>query len=87
MSDVRQRTTDEAPIIAQACSRKNQWGRSLTTAIIVLLGLEIVAALRLFGAQVIAEYERFGEGDPLHTPAPLQAVPGAQTQDGLPRIA
>jgi len=36
---------------------------SLTTAIIVLLSLEIAATLLLFGAQVIAEYERFGTGD------------------------
>ena len=34
---------------------------SLTTAIIVLLSLEIAAALLLLGAQVIAEYERFGK--------------------------
>ena len=33
---------------------------SLTTAIIVLLSLEIAATLLLLGAQVIAEYERFG---------------------------
>jgi len=31
---------------------------SLTTAIVVLLSLELGAALLLFGAQVIAEYER-----------------------------
>jgi len=37
---------------------------SLTTAIVVLLSLEIVATLLLFGAQVIAEYERFGVIDP-----------------------
>ena len=38
---------------------------SLTTAIVVLLSLEIAAGLLLFGAQVIAEYERIGtkEGD------------------------
>ncbi len=36
---------------------------SLTTAIIVLLSLEIAAALLLLGAQVIAEYERVAEGD------------------------
>lgn len=35
---------------------------SLTTAIIVLLSLEIAAALLLLGAQVIAEYERIGRG-------------------------
>lgn len=33
---------------------------SLTTAIVVLLSLELGATLLLFGAQVIAEYERFG---------------------------
>jgi YihY family inner membrane protein len=33
---------------------------SLTTAIVVLLSLEIAAALLLFGAQVISEYERAG---------------------------
>ena len=46
---------------------------SLTTAIIVLLSLELIAALLLFGAQVIAEYERFGAGDP----QPLQQPPPA----------
>lgn len=35
---------------------------SLTTAIVVLLSLEIAATLLLFGAQVIAEYERVGHG-------------------------
>ena len=34
---------------------------SLTTAIAVLLSLEIAATLLLFGAQVIAEFERLGE--------------------------
>ena len=34
---------------------------SLTTAIAVLLSLEVAAALLLLGAQVISEYERFGE--------------------------
>jgi membrane protein len=38
---------------------------SLTTAIVVLLSFEIVATLLLFGAQVIAEYERF-EASPQH---------------------
>ena len=33
---------------------------SLTTAIVVLLSLDIAATLLLFGAQVIAEYERIG---------------------------
>ncbi len=40
---------------------------SLTTAIAVLLSLEIAATLLLLGAQVIAEYERM---DSLDTPAP-----------------
>jgi YihY family inner membrane protein len=34
---------------------------SLTTAIAVLLSLELAATLLLLGAQVISEYERFGE--------------------------
>ena len=37
---------------------------SLTTAIAVLLSLEIAATLLLFGAQVIAEFERLGEQAP-----------------------
>ena len=45
---------------------------SLTAAIIVLLSLEIVAALLLFGAQVIAEYERFGEVDPNAPPVSMR---------------
>ena len=38
---------------------------SLTTAIVVLFSLEIGATLLLFGAQVIAEYERLG-AEPWH---------------------
>ena len=37
---------------------------SLTTAIVVLLSLEIAATLLLLGAQVISEYERIGIADP-----------------------
>ncbi|MEP7101520.1 MAG: YihY/virulence factor BrkB family protein [Burkholderiales bacterium] len=37
---------------------------SLTTAIVVLLSLEIAATLLLFGAQVISEYERLGRKTP-----------------------
>jgi YihY family inner membrane protein len=37
---------------------------SLTTAIVVLLSLEIAATLVLLGAQVIAEYERLEKGRP-----------------------
>jgi YihY family inner membrane protein len=41
---------------------------SLTTAIVVLLSLEIAALVLLLGAQVIAEYERTGRGfEPLRT--------------------
>lgn len=36
---------------------------SLTTAIIVLLSLELAATLLLLGAQVISEYERIGTGE------------------------
>lgn len=35
---------------------------SLTTAIVVLLSLEVAATLLLLGAQVISEYERIGKG-------------------------
>lgn len=35
---------------------------SMSTAIVVMFSLEIAAALLLFGAQVIAEYERVGQG-------------------------
>jgi membrane protein len=45
---------------------------SLTTAIVVLLSLEIAATLLLFGAQVIAEYERIGAGSPDVPPQPLR---------------
>lgn len=51
-------------------STLSQVGRvygSLTTAIVVLLSLEIGATLLLFGAQIIAEFER---GD---RPAPAPA--------------
>jgi YihY family inner membrane protein len=43
---------------------------SLTTAIVVLLTLEIAATLLLLGAQVISEYERLEKG-PLKPPQPL----------------
>ena len=45
---------------------------SLTTAIVVLLSLEIAAALLLFGAQVISEYERFGAVGPYAPAKPFQ---------------
>ncbi len=43
---------------------------SMTTAIVVLLSLEVAATLLLFGAQVIAEYERSdGDHDLVHPPS------------------
>ena len=45
---------------------------SLTTAIVVLLSLEIAATLLLLGAQVIAEYERIGTEAQGKAPAPLR---------------
>ena len=45
---------------------------SLTTAIVVLLSLEIAATLLLLGAQVIAEYERFGGDSPVQPSAALR---------------
>ncbi|MGZ5078855.1 MAG: YihY/virulence factor BrkB family protein [Usitatibacter sp.] len=42
----------------QTLSKVSQVYGSLTTAIVVLLSLEVGATLLLFGAQVIAEYER-----------------------------
>jgi membrane protein len=44
---------------------------SLTTAIVVLLSLEIAATLLLLGAQVIAEYERIGTKTEGAAPRPL----------------
>ena len=41
---------------------------SLTTAIVVLLSLEIAATLVLFGAQVIAQYERLEREQPASAP-------------------
>jgi membrane protein len=45
---------------------------SLTTAIVVLLSLELGATLLLFGAQVIAEYERVARAPLEEPPRPLQ---------------
>ena len=47
---------------------------SLTTAIAVLLSLEIGAALLLFGAQIISEYERIGRPDAARAPKPLRTA-------------
>ncbi len=45
---------------------------SLTTAIIVLLSLEVAATLLLLGAQVIAEYESIEIGEAPKDPAPMR---------------
>jgi YihY family inner membrane protein len=41
---------------------------SMTTAIVVLVSLEALGTLLLFGAQLIAEYERLGASDRLQEP-------------------
>ena len=45
---------------------------SLATTIVVLLSLEIGATALLFGAQVISDYERMGEGAPQPPPRAIQ---------------
>lgn len=45
---------------------------SLTTAIVVLLSLEIAATVLLLGAQVISEYERVGKDSVNAPPTPLR---------------
>ncbi|MFL6675739.1 MAG: YihY/virulence factor BrkB family protein [Massilia sp.] len=50
---------------------------SMTTAIVVMFSLEIGATLLLFGAQVIAEYERVGRGRPDKEARPMSTRPGA----------
>ncbi len=47
---------------------------SLTTAIVVLLSLEIAATLLLLGAQVISEYERIGVPHPEREPEPFRTA-------------
>jgi membrane protein len=49
---------------------------SLTTAIVVLLSLEVAAALLLFGAQVISEYERAGGSTTAAQPRAFTTEPG-----------
>jgi YihY family inner membrane protein len=57
---------------------------SLTTAIVVLLSLEIAAALLLLGAQVISEYERLGTA--AHdAPAQPMRTRAAPVADSLPK--
>jgi YihY family inner membrane protein len=71
---------------------------SMTTAIVVLLSLEIAATLLLLGAQVISEYERLGRPDqnaapkvfrteavPITKPGDLQSVPGELPASRRPR--
>ena len=48
---------------------------SLTTAIIVLLSLEVAATLLLLGAQVISEYERIGRTAPDAPPKAFRTAP------------
>jgi YihY family inner membrane protein len=48
---------------------------SMTTAIAVLLSVEIGAIVLLLGAQVIAEYERIGHEPIAHRPAPVVTGP------------
>jgi YihY family inner membrane protein len=45
---------------------------SLTTAIVVLLSLELAATLLLFGAQVISDYERIGKDQGWSPPKPFR---------------
>ena len=52
---------------------------SLTTAIVVLLGLEVAAALLLFGAQVIAEYDRVSAALSCQVPGLPEKKPGLST--------
>ena len=48
---------------------------SFTTAIAVLISVEIAAIVLLFGAQVIAEYERLGRGAMDTPPVPMTTAP------------
>lgn len=54
---------------------------SLTSAIVVLLSLEIGATLLLLGAQVISEYERIGTSGPQNPAVPLQTDSRPAGQD------
>ena len=53
-------------------SRVSEVYGSFTTAVVVLFSLEIAATLLLFGAQVIAEYERLGHRRAGAPPQPLR---------------
>jgi YihY family inner membrane protein len=54
---------------------------SLTTAIVVLLSLEIAATLLLLGAQVISEYERIGLPEEPEPANPLQTEEVSEPQE------
>ena len=57
----------------ETLSRVGEVYGAFTTAIVVLLSLEILATLLLFGAQVIAEYERLERpGRKANVPQPLR---------------
>lgn len=55
---------------------------SLTTAIAVLLSVEIAAIVLLLGAQVIAEYERVGRAESAQPPPPFRTRPTATPRVG-----
>jgi YihY family inner membrane protein len=54
---------------------------SMSTAIVVMFSLEIGAALLLFGAQVIAEYERVGQGGAGREPKKMETRPRGSNRD------
>ena len=56
----------------ETLSRVGEVYGSLTSAIVVLLSLELAAALLLFGAQVIAEFERLGTPGEKAPPKPMR---------------
>jgi uncharacterized BrkB/YihY/UPF0761 family membrane protein len=56
---------------------------SLTTAIVVLLSLELGATLLLLGAQVISEYERLGR----HGESRRPRTSSCTEDPGLPAVA
>ena len=61
--------------ITRRCRRIQVVYGSLTTAIVVLLSVEIGAVVLLLGAQVIAEYERIGH-EPIEALAPPMRTEG-----------
>ncbi|SCK59408.1 YihY family inner membrane protein [Variovorax sp. HW608] len=60
---------------------------SLTTAIVVLLSLEIAATLVLFGAQVIAQYERLERTGSMKPPDDTEGALGSEAAPGRRRAA